>query len=118
MNKLHAIDIFHSKHRFELMIVLAILISSVMVMISMSLYDNSGAAQLDLSRPGYKDVRAQVVIGDDFKTYPSTGSINWTTVTEFKSLFNQQAKKIELIDAFSGDPLSPDALGISITVNE
>lgn len=108
-----SIEIFRGKRQFILMIILAIAITFIMVVISMALYDSSGAAQLDLSRPGYKDVRAQVVNNDDLHNYPSTGAIDQTTIDEFKLLLNQQIKKAELIDAFGGDPLSPDALGIS-----
>jgi len=105
---------FRSKHRFLLLIVLSILIASVLVLVSMEIYNSSGAAQLDLSRPGYKSVRAQVVTSDnDFKNYSNIGPINQNTISEFKSLFAQQAKKAKTVDAFGGDPLSPYALGIS-----
>lgn len=105
---------FRSKHRFLLLIALSILIASILVLISMAMYNGSGAAQLDLSRPGYKEVRAQAITNDsDFKNYSSTGPINQETINEFKSLFEQQAKKTKAVDAFGSDPLSPDALGIS-----
>jgi hypothetical protein len=107
-----------SKHRFFLMIMLAIIISLILVTASLALYNSSGAAQLDLSRPGYKDVRAQVVNNDDFQNYSSTGPINQTTITEFETLYEQQAAKIESVDAFGGDPLSPDALGLNVVTPE
>jgi hypothetical protein len=105
---------FWGEHRFSLLILLAILVASGLVLISMTLYYNSGAAQLDLSRPGYKAVRAQVVTNDsDFQNYSSTGAINQSTIGEFKSLYARQAQKTEAVDAFGGDPLSPDSLGIN-----
>jgi hypothetical protein len=106
---------FRDKHLFSLMIIGAIMIALALVIISMELYNSSGAAQLDLSRPGYKDVRAQVVSNDDFKDYSSSGPIDQAAVNEFVSIYNQQAKKTESVDAFGGDPLSADALGISAT---
>jgi hypothetical protein len=107
---------FWGKHRFSLLIVMAILAVSGLVLISMTLYYSSGAAQLDLSRPGYKSVRAQAVTSDsDFQNYSSTGVINQSTISEFKSLYARQVQKIEAVDAFGGDPLSPDSLGISDT---
>jgi len=106
---------FRSKHRFLLLIALSILIASTLVLISMAMYNGSGAAQLDLSRPGYKEVRAQAITNDsDFKNYSSTGPINQDTISEFKTLFAQQAEKTKSVDAFGGDPLNPDALGISV----
>lgn len=109
---------FQDKHRFMIMIVLSIFISSVLVAISMALYYSSGAAQLDLSRPGYKDVRAQVINNDNFQNYSSSGPINQTTISEFSVLYAEQSKKTESVDAFGGDPLSPDALGINIVPAE
>lgn len=105
---------FWNRHNFLLLIILTILISSVLVLISMNIYYSSGAAQLDLSRPGYKGVRSQAVTSDsDFQNYSSTGPINQSAITEFKLLYDQQAKKTKAVDAFGGDPLSLDALGIS-----
>lgn len=108
---------FQDKHRFFLMIILSIFITSILVAISMALYYSSGAAQLDLSRPGYKDVRAQVINNDDFQNYSNSGPISQTTINEFKSIYSQQAKKTESVDAFGGDPLSSDALGINVVAN-
>jgi hypothetical protein len=82
----------------------------------MYIYYDSGAAQLDLSRPGYKDVRTQVVTNDsDLQDYSSAGSINQSTISDFKSLYAKQATKIETVDAFGGDPLNQDTLGLTIT---
>lgn len=104
---------FRDKHRFTLLILVAILVTFVLVLISMAIYYSSGAAQLDLSRPGYKGVRAQVVTNDsDFQNYSSTGPINQNTISEFTTLYNKQAQKTKAVDAFGGDPLSPDSLGI------
>lgn len=95
----------NSKYRFLSMIILAILITSGLVTISMTLYNNSGTAQLDLSRPGYKSVRAQVV-NNNLQTYPNTGPITLNVITDFESIFDQESKKIESVDAFGSDPLS------------
>ncbi|HUC96382.1 MAG TPA: hypothetical protein VMR16_01825 [Candidatus Saccharimonadales bacterium] len=107
---------FIVKHSFLLFITASIVISAVVVYISMQMYNSSGAAQLDLSRPGYVSVRSQVDTSDsDLQTYPSSGVISKDVINSFKSSFNKQAKKIETVDAFGGDPLDPTALGISDT---
>lgn len=102
------------EHLFGVMIILSITIAAVLVATSMALYYSSGAAQLDLSRPGYNDVRDQIEKNDDFQDYSSIGSINIVILSDFKTIFNQKVKKIESVDSFGGDPLSPVALGISI----
>jgi hypothetical protein len=107
-------SVFVSKHRFVIMIVASIVVASVLVAVGLFLYNSSGAAQLDLSRPGYKDVRTKVVNDDSFKDYSGSGSINQAAINDFKLLYSEQAKKIELVDAFGGDPLSPVALGMSV----
>lgn len=105
---------FIDKHSFLLFIVISILISFVLVYISMQMYVSSGAIQLDLSRPGYVSVRSQVDTTDGgLQTYPSSGIISKTVIDDFKTLFDKQAKKIEVVDAFGGSPLDPKALGIS-----
>ena len=111
---------FKDKHSFLIFITLSILIASVIVSISMALYNSSGAAQLDLSRPGYKSVRSQAGKDDgDFQTFSSSGLISKEIISSFKATYDKQAKKIKAVDAFVGDPLSPDALGISAsTINQ
>ena len=123
MNELMPVKIdkeltFQEKHQFSLMIILAILVSSVLVAISMTMYYSSGAAQLDLSRSGYKDVRAKVKSANDFQDYSDSGAINQTTINEFKTLYNKQIKDIKSVDAFGGDPLKSEALGMGATANQ
>ena len=107
---------FKDKHSFLIFIIISILIASVVVSISMAMYNGSGAAQLDLSRPGYKDVRSQVAINEgDFQNYSSEGPIDKDIINDFKILYEKQAKKVKSVDAFGGDPLSPESLGMSAT---
>ena len=102
-----------SKRRFLVFISTSILIAFVLVFISMYMYNSSGAAQLDLSRPGYVSVRSQAISDDgDFKNYSSTGTIDQSSITEFKTLYSTQAQKTKSVEAFGGDPLSPTALGL------
>jgi len=105
---------FRDKHSFLLFISFSIFIASVVVAISMSMYNGSGAAQLDLSRPGYKSVRSQVTAADiDYKNFSGTGKIDKGIISDFKSLYAEQVQRVKIVDAFGGDPLSADALGIS-----
>jgi hypothetical protein len=108
---------FLSEHRFLILIGLTIAVALVLVSISMTLYATSGAAQLDLSRPGYKSVTSQAINNDGgFKDYPASGKLDAAALSQFKSLYDSQATKAKAIDAYSGDPLNPDALQISAPV--
>lgn len=105
---------FWGKHRFLLLIGSSIVIALILVIISMEMYANSGAAQLDLSRPGYRSVSSQAVKSDSsFEDYSDSGPINQDTINTFKTLFDKQSQKAKAVDAFSGDPLNPTALEIS-----
>ena len=105
---------FIGRHSFLIFITLSSLIASVVVVISMMMYNSSGAAQLDLSRPGYVSVRSQATTNsDDFQNYPSTGKIGTDDMNDFKTLYGKQSQRVKTVDAFGGDPLSPDALNIS-----
>ena len=63
-NQPNKIDFEHQlttmrEHRFLVMICGVIAIAGVMVWIAMDMYNTSGAAQVDLSRPGFQEVRKQ-----------------------------------------------------------
>lgn len=105
---------FWDDHRYLLLLTITIGISLFLVGISMSLYTSSGAAQLDLSRPGYRAVSSQAAQSDnDFENYPTSGEIDKSAIEEFRTLYQQQAAKAKAVDAFGGDPLNPDILEIS-----
>lgn len=105
---------YWTEHRFFILIGLSITIALILVAISMTLYATSGAAQLDLSRPGYKSVINQAVNTDgSFGNYSSVGKLDQSAIDEFKALYDQQSTKAKAVDAFSGDPLDPDLLEIS-----
>lgn len=105
---------FWDQHRYLLLIAISIGIAMFLVSISMALYNSSGAAQLDLSRPGYSAVTSQAVKSDsDFANYPNTGTLDKAAIDEFRTLYDTQAAKAKAVDAFSGDPLDPAALEIN-----
>lgn len=106
--------LFMERHKFLVFIILSVIISLVIVVISMAMYNSSGAAQLDLSRPGYKDIRAQAVDPDgDFKAFSASGKLNKDVISNFVDLYNERTQKIKSVDAFGGDPLSPEALDLA-----
>ena len=109
---------FWRGRRFLLMIFIAVLVACASVGASMFLYNSSGTAQLDLSRPGYVNIRDKAVdSSSEFKNYSDVGTINQAAIDEFKALYDEQADKIKLADAFKGDPLNPDDLITNAVLN-
>lgn len=105
---------FWTEHRFLLLIVSSIVIALGLVSVSMALYTSSGAAQLDLSRPGYRAVTSQAITTDkDFEEYSAFGSLDENAINDFRTIYDKQSAKAKAVDAFNGDPLDPEALGIS-----
>lgn len=100
------------QYRFIAMLLGAVAIAMFLVGVSMALYNNSGAAQLDLSRPGYQSVRDQVVSTDSFDSFPASGMIDQEAIDQFRQLYEGQAKQATNVDAFGGDVMSEKALSI------
>lgn len=109
---------FWDQHRFMLLIIFTIIIAVVLTVVSLIIYNVSGSAQLDLSRPGYQSVSDQVQQNDEIDEYSAFGPVNKTTVEEFIKLYDEQAKKAKAIDAFNGDPLNPEVLEFGAPANE
>ncbi len=101
------------QHKFLLMVGFSIVISLFLVGAALALYANSGAAQLDLSRPGYQSVRQQAVRSDDLDSFPSTGQLDQQAIDQFRKLYDERAKQATSVDSFGGGVMSDDALSIS-----
>ena len=101
------------RHRFGAMIAGSIGIALVLVGISMMLYFSSGAAQLDLSRPGYMSVSEQADEKDQFNEFSASGMITKSSLNEFQKLYDEQAKKATTIDGFGGQAMTDETLGIN-----
>lgn len=78
----------------------------------MMMYLTSGAAQVDLSRPGYVSVREQAQKSDDeLKTFPATGQIDSKALDEFDVLYKKELDQIKT-EVFRPDVLSDETLSI------
>lgn len=100
------------QHRFVVMIAATIAVSLILVVISMALYFNSGAAQVDLSRPGYKTVREQVKNNGEGETFPAIGEIDKKSLDTFEAMYDETAKQIQT-DVFDPAVLSDESLLIA-----
>lgn len=90
----------------------SIIMAFLLVLASMALYASSGAAQLDLSRPGYKSVQNQVDQNDNFESFSASGPVTKDTLDQFLKLYQKQVKPVDNADVFSPDTLDDQALGI------
>lgn len=109
---------FWDRHRLSLLLILTVCIAIIMTVISVIIYNSTGAAQLDLSRPGYRSVSSQVERTDEIDTYSSSGPVNKETIEEFMKLYDAQAEKAKAVDAFNGDPLNPEVLEFGTPTTE
>lgn len=100
------------KHRFMLMVGSSIAVALMLVAVSMKLYESSGAAQLDLSRPGYEHVSERVAQSEVFKGFPSTGGIDKETLDEFRAMYKKRAGQATDVNSFGGDVMNDEALAI------
>jgi hypothetical protein len=107
----HTIDRW-SRHRFMALVGITILIALFLVSVALALYASSGAAQLDLSRPGYQSVREQAGRSTSFNEFPANGPLNKETAEQFKKLYDQQAEKATNVDSFSGSVMSEQTLSL------
>lgn len=101
-----------ARHRFMMLVTITILISLFLVSVALALYASSGAAQLDLTRPGYQSVRDQAGRETSFDGFSATGPINEKTMDEFRTLYDKQAEKATNVDSFAGNAMDEQTLSI------
>ncbi|MDB5187412.1 MAG: divTM7 [Candidatus Saccharibacteria bacterium] len=106
------------KHRFLVMIGASIVIALMLVAVSMKLYESSGAAQLDLSRPGYEHVNEKVTPSEVFKGFSAVGELDKAALDEFQKMYSKRAGQATNVDSFGGDVMNDAALGIDAPVGE
>jgi len=109
---------FWDRHRLSLLLIITVMVAITLTIVSVIIYNSSGAAQLDLSRPGYRSVSDQVEKNDEIDTYGASGRVNKETIEEFMKLYDAQAAKAKAVDAFNGDPLNPEVLEFGTPANQ
>lgn len=100
------------RHRFIFLIIFAITAAVLLVSVALALYNSSGAVQLDLSRPDYASVRSKAVSSNTYDGFPAIGPIDQATLKQFRTLYSEQMKQAQAVDAFGGSSLDDATLGI------
>ena len=101
---------FSSKVNFLMFIGTAIVLSIAMVMWALDLYNSSGAAQVDLSRPGYQSIREEASTGTGDDVFDSSGSLDATALDEFDAMYSKHAKRVVDSNSFTSDALTDKSL--------
>lgn len=102
-------------HKFFVLVAATIGVSLLLVMVAMAMYSSSGAAQLDLSRPGYQAVQAQADRSEPITAFPATGPLTKDNLKDFRKMYDSQAEQVLGYDGFGGDPMSDPALGLDMS---
>ena len=103
-----------AKHNFTLLIGGSLVTALLYGSMSLALYGSSGAAQLDLSRPGYKGAEVKKEDATPvFEGFSASGSVDKKTLEEFEKMYRERTKNATSVDAFSGEVLDAQALGIA-----
>lgn len=105
------------KNSFPIFIIGSLVVAMFLSGFSLWLYNESGAAQLDLSRPSYQEAREEAKKEEEeenstSKDFASDGKIDKNTIDEFSELYEERLNKIQA-DAFKSNPLSDESLNIS-----
>ena len=107
----HAIRL--AKNRFVILIAASIVVALILVSVALALYAWSGAAQVDLSRPGYSGVRNQVSENQDPITFSSNGAIDKEVLESYEKLYDKTANQITSVETFEEAALSDETLRIN-----
>lgn len=107
-----------ARHRFTILVALTILVSLFLVSVALALYASSGAAQLDLSRPGYTSVRDQASRSTSFDGFSASGPLDKKAIEQFRALYDEQSKKATNVDSFSGSAMTDQTLSIDAQGDE
>lgn len=95
-------------------IITAVLITILMTGVSLGLYRSSGAAKLDLSRPGYEKARAEVE-DDNSSTKPfsPTGELNSEAIKDFRNRYGKIRDKLDKTNNYDEADVNDDNLGLN-----
>lgn len=95
------------------MIAGAITLALLLVILSMYLYNRSGAAQLDLSLPGLQEQRLKAQSTERFDTFSASGPLDEDALDQFNQIYTGQQSAIRQDkDGFDPKELSDAKLNI------
>lgn len=99
-------------NRFVIFIIGSVVVALLLLFVSLGLYNSSGVAQLDFTRPGYEAIRSEVKDDNSYKGFSASGTLDQSALDEFDKLYSEKLKEAQGVDAFGNDVLSPETLKI------
>ncbi len=103
-----------SQHRFVMLIVSVIGIALFLVSAALSLYNNSGASQLDFSSPTYQDIRKQARRDTTQVDFSATGTLDKAAYDQFKKMYTERTGKVVNVNSFDEKALSEESLQLLV----
>lgn len=105
------------RHKYFVLIAAVIVISLVLVGVALHLYNVSGAAQVDLSRPGYQSVQEEAGRETVDTAYPSSGPLDQQAFDEFDTRYKKHSDRVTDTQSFDARALSDESLQMFNTTN-
>ncbi len=100
-------------YKFPAFLVGVIALGMILVGVSMRIYYVSGAFQLDLSRPEYTEVRAQIdPVTKNHDDFPGQGEVDVLVLDDFLNRYKTEADKVTQAAGFADGALGDQQLGI------
>ena len=110
---------FITSHRFFFAITAVVVLSLLLTVFSLVLYVVTGTSKLDLSRPGYEEVRQKVV-----KTplrenaFEPNGTLNSKIINDYLEKYKKQSQALNKYDTFDPHLLDDTPLGLTLPQTE
>ena len=115
--KIDMVRAYALRHQFLVAMALVVVITTVMTIISMALYIQSGASGLDLSRPGFVGSRDNLQKESSIE-FKSTGELTEADIKTFQKLFERQRSILNSLSDFDDDAISDESLGLIFDENQ
>lgn len=104
-----------SLHKFLLALCVAVVVALTMTVISVVMYVTSGVSSIDLSRPGFEQVRKDLKESDATPTFDPTGPLNSAVVDQFIQTFNGQSTETRSFGGFNDTAIDDGSIGLTPT---
>lgn len=98
---------------FLLAIIGVVILTVILTVASVAIYVSSGVSSIDLSRPGYEQVRGQLIDSGSSGVFSSDGPVNPKTLQEFNALYDDRVKELQALGAYGESTINDSNLGIA-----
>jgi hypothetical protein len=97
------------------MLAVAISITLILTVINVSLYNITGTAKLDLSRPGYEAARKKINSSKEFDTYSfsSNDPLTRDTIKKYIYHYDKHLKRTQAYDRYDVSVMDDINLGLN-----